>query len=403
MSTQLEKAKGTLLLDHPFFACVLMQHPLIADASVKTCCINGKGVIRYNPAFFETKTVDELLWVLAHEVGHYVGMDTLRIGDRDADGWNIAADQWINDYLAKLGIGKPIDGFVSLPGASALTRETLYENEMNRRRQEQKKKDEQQQQGSGSGKPQPGDGTPQAGDGKPQPGNGRGNDPMGGDIDFGQELTQAEIVEQQATVKLEVAQAIQAAKTRGTLPGALQELASSIIDSKVPWFDELERLMTERLKNAVSWVRPNRRYLPDYYLPTYDGVGKLAEVVLQVDISGSISAKETAHYDGHVRRIIEECNPSLVHVIYTDTKVRKHDIFENPEEVKIKHMRGGGTRMEAGFAYLKEQGIDPAVVVTLTDAEDNYTTTGPDYPVIWCVSGKRKAPPYGHVIRFAIT
>jgi predicted metal-dependent peptidase len=400
MSTQLEKGKGTLLLDLPLFACVLLQHPMSADNSIKTLCINGKGAIRYNPDFIEAHTVDQVTWALCHEVLHYMGMDALRVGDRDREVWNIVADQWINDYLAKHKIGQPIDGCISLPGASDLTRETLYENEMRRRQEKQE-----QESKPGNGKPEPGAGKPQPGQaepgtGKPQPGN--GGDPMGGDIEY-KEMSGSEIAEQEGVVKLEVAQALQAAKSRGALPGGLQELVSSITDSKVPWYNELERLMTERLKNAVSWMRPNRRYLPDYYLPTYDGIGKLGEIVIQIDISGSITAKETEHYNGHLKRIVEECQPAKVHVLYTDTKVQKHEVFENPEELEIKYQRGGGTKMEAGFAYLKEQDIEPAVMITLTDAEDNYTTTGPDYPVVWCVSGNRRAPPYGHVIRFSLT
>ena len=56
--------------------------------------------------------------------------------------------------------------------------------------------------------------------------------------------------------------------------------------------------------------------------------------------------------------------------------------------------------MEAGFKYLAEQGIDPDVVVTLTDGYDSYTEA-PDFPTVWCVSSD-KVPPYGETVHFEL-
>jgi predicted metal-dependent peptidase len=126
----------------------------------------------------------------------------------------------------------------------------------------------------------------------------------------------------------------------------------------------------------------------------------MGEVVIQVDVSGSVSERELNHYGGHMKRICEQCNPEKVHVIYTDTRVVHHDIFENGEEVKITHRTGGGTHMPAGLDYIEEKGISPAVFVTLTDG---YTAFPPDqkFPSVWCISSDVKAPPEaGETIHF---
>ena len=210
----------------------------------------------------------------------------------------------------------------------------------------------------------------------------------------------AEAKEIDAQRKMDVAEAGQVAKMKGKLPGVLEKFATDTVDSKVPWFDVLERYMTGRVKNDYSWARPNRRYAPDFYLPTIDGVGAMGEVVIQVDISGSISKQEIAHYNGHLKRIIEQCHPSKVHVIYTDTVVQKHEEFDTPEDVEIRFYSGGGTDMRAGFDYIEDKGLEPEVVVTLTDG---YTPF-PDHTTVdsvWCISSDTKSP-VGETVHFSL-
>jgi len=121
-------------------------------------------------------------------------------------------------------------------------------------------------------------------------------------------------------------------------------------------------------------------------------------LVVQVDISGSISQQELAYYNGHLNKIVEQCNPQEVHVLYTDTEVRRHDTVEQGEEVRIEFYSGGGTYMPAGFDYLREQNVDPDVFVCLTDGHTEFGDP-PGYPVVWCISSDVTAP-YGETVRF---
>ena len=167
-----------------------------------------------------------------------------------------------------------------------------------------------------------------------------------------------------------------------------------------PWHDILERYMTSFSRGEYSWARPNRRF--QQYLPSTGKTPEMGEVVIQVDVSGSISKLELDHYNGHMKRIVEMCNPERVHVLYVDTGVAKHDVFEQGEEVELSFYCGGGTDMEEGFNYLAKEGIEPEVFVCLTDG---YTSFNPDnapgYPVIWCISSDIEAP-YGENIHFSL-
>jgi len=124
--TTLDKAKVSIVTQHPFFASMLMKRQLIEDESIPTAAVDQRGQIYINPKWFETLSVDEIVFVLAHEVGHIMGQHALRRGSRTPKRWNIAGDAWINDMLKDAGIGDPIKGCVDMPGSKDRTTDAIY-------------------------------------------------------------------------------------------------------------------------------------------------------------------------------------------------------------------------------------------------------------------------------------
>lgn len=381
----IEKARAYIVLDHPFFASPMLKRPMVERLDIPTLAVTDSGRIYYNPAFIASLTAPELVWAICHEIMHYMSGHGHRRGSRDPGKWNYAGDMWINDTLNRSGVGSKIAGCIDVPGSADRTVEDIYASFP----PDDDEGDE------------PGDEPGDRPGNRPNTGQGDGDDdgdPLADDIEGDDGDGSAE--ENEAQRKLDVAEAAQIAKMKGKLPGALAKFAAETIDSKVPWFDVLERYMTERVKNDYSWARPNRRYMPDFYLPTIDGVGAMGEVVIQVDISGSVSRQEISHYNGHIQRIVEQCRPSKVHVIYTDTRVQRHDTFDKPDDVRIEYVSGGGTDMRAGFDYITKHGIEPEVVVTLTDGYTPWPTST-DVPAIWCISSDQRAP-CGENIHFSM-
>jgi predicted metal-dependent peptidase len=366
--TKLDKAKVAIVTQHPFFASILLKRKLIEDKSIPTAAVDQRGQIYYNPDFIEKLSVDQAVFLLAHEVGHVIGQHASRRGARQAKRWNIAGDAWINDMLRDAKIGDFIQGGVDMPGSKDDTVDAIY----NRLPEEQD-----------------GDGP------------GRGPGGIGDDlIERGTPLTADEADKIDAETRVEVAQAAQAAKMQGKLPASLQKIIADLIDPGTPWYEILERYMTSFKRGEVSWARPNRRF--EQYLPSPGKVAEMGEVVIQIDVSGSISPQELNYYNGHLARIIELCSPERVHVLYVDTSVCKHDTFERGEEFALEFYSGGGTDMEAGFKYIEDKGIDPEVFVCLTDGYTNFDVgSKPAYPVVWCISTDVEAP-YGDVIHFTM-
>ena len=365
-ATKLEKARALIVLDHPFVASILLRRPFVETREIPTLAVDGRATIYYNPDFIETLTVPQLVWGLCHEVFHVVGQHALRVGTRNRKKWNWAGDAWINDTLDDAKMGERIPNTVNRPGSKDETVEHIY------------------------------DSLP---DDESNGGDGLGNDVHYTDGVGGSSkpMTASEVQEVQGEIKVQIAEAAQAAKMQGKLSGKLAEIVADVLDVKTPWYDIVEKYMTACVKQNQTWSRPNKRF-EDVYLPSVDKLPQMGELVVQVDVSGSISKKELDYYNGHLSRIISQCRPERVHVLYTDTDVLKHDEFECGEDVALKFQSGGGTHMPAGFDYCAKQGIAPELFVCLTDG---YTAFGedPGYPVVWCISSDKVAT-HGENVHF---
>ncbi len=366
--SKLDKAKAQIVLDHPFFASILLRHPLQKREDIPTLAIDAHGQIYYNEKFVESLTVPQIVWGLCHEVLHRVGQHATRMGSRDHGKWNYAGDAWINDTLDSCNIGDRIPNTVNMQGSKDDTVENIYDKLPD----------------GGSG----GAGGNGSGSGSYMDGDG-----LGDDIIPGSGLSESEVKEIEANAKVEIAQAAQAAKMRGKMPGALEKIVCDVLNVKTPWYELLEQYMADKIANEYTWTRPNRRFIgADLYMPSINNEQQMGEVVIQVDVSGSISERELMYYNGHLQRIVEQCKPSKVHVLYTDTSVQKHETFERGEEFALSYYCGGGTDMVEGYRYIEQQGIEPDVFVTLTDG---YTPF-PDYvniPSVWCISSDHITAP----------
>lgn len=357
MVSKLEKAKAQVILDSPFWASILLRRKLICDNSIPTLAVDARANIYYNNDFLESLTVPQIVWGLCHEVGHVIGQHAIRKGARNHKKWNYAGDAWINDTLDDSNVGQRIPNTVNMAGSKDKTTETIYDE------------------------------LPED----------HGDNGLGDDVIYGigpdgkgKPLTPDEIKEIEGQIKIEIAEAAQAAKMRGKLSGRLEKMVADLLEVKTPWYEILEKHMTACVAQGQSWRRPNRRFV-DHYLPSVDKLPQMGELVVQVDVSGSISRTELAAYNGHLSRIIEQCRPEKVHVLYTDTQVQRHDEFDCGEAVQLEFFSGGGTDMPVGFDYCAEFGIEPQVFVCLTDG---YTGFGedPGYPVVWCISSDVEAP-----------
>lgn len=355
--TKLDKAKAQIVIDHPFFAAILLKRDLIKTEAVPTMGVDRRNNIYYNEKFVESLTVPQIVFGLCHEVMHVVGQHSNRVGHRNKRRWNIATDAWINDTLKDAAVGQFIEGAVDMPGSKDLWSEEIYNR---------------------------------FGDNDSAlPGNGFGDEFVEG----GPAPSADEIKNIIAENKVTIAEAAQAAKVRGRLPANIQRIVEEIIFVKTPWFEILERWMTSTRCTDSTWRHPNRRFKAQgMYLPMRKSEGAMAEMVIGVDTSGSIDKEMLDYFAGHVNRIIELCSPERVHVVYCDAHINHVDVFEQGEwPVELKPCGGGGTVLTRIFEWIAEHGIDPSCVVILTDGYTDF----PDevaFPTVWAITTEVTAP-----------
>src|SRR5579859_3126611 len=112
-------------------------------------------------------------------------------------------------------VGERIPNTVNIPGSKDKTSETIYDELPDSPKGGK---------GKGKGKGKGGQGGPGYMDG----------DGLGDDIlQEGQPLTDAEVKQLQGQMKVELAEAAQCAKMRGKMPGSLQKIVDSILESTV--------------------------------------------------------------------------------------------------------------------------------------------------------------------------
>jgi predicted metal-dependent peptidase len=96
---------------------------------------------------------------------------------------------------------------------------------------------------------------------------------------------------------------------------------------------------------------------------------------------------------------LHTCNPEKVTVVYCDYDVNSTVEYE-PDDfpVTLKLQGGGGTRFKPVFDYIDENGIDPEVVVYLTDGLANTDFTTP-HETVWLTTLAEDLK-FGTVIKF---
>ena len=124
---KLLQAKTHLALKEPFFSTMLYRFPMIETDIIPFAAVTPRGQILYNAQAIEKLSVDEIIFLLCHEVLHIAFSHTLRRGNRDHMIFNVACDAVINETLIELGVGCFIENGVRLENAQNRYAEDIYD------------------------------------------------------------------------------------------------------------------------------------------------------------------------------------------------------------------------------------------------------------------------------------
>lgn len=369
---KLQKARAKLQIKHVFFATLVLSLPMEADESIPTAATDMTKII-YNPKFFEGLTVEQIMFVLVHEVMHVMFKHGLRKRGRNHRLWNAAGDFAINLIAQEAGF-EMIPGVLLDRKFAGMSAEQIYDKLL-------------QDQNSGGGG---------GGKGEPQPGDVDYGNPFNGDVMEPEHMDAEARAKIERTVQQHVAQAASMARMAGKLGGSLERLVNGIINPPLPWQDLLREYMTRVTKHDESWTRRNRRIV-DAFLPARHSE-QMGEVVVIGDTSGSMdNGKHYAQVGAELTAICDQVKPERVRVIWADdTDCALEEIFEPGDPIVLHPKGGGGTDMCRPLRHVVQ--FDPEVVILITDGYTPWPDREPDYPLIVCCTTDAKCP-VGSVIR----
>jgi predicted metal-dependent peptidase len=388
---RIQKARTTLLLDHPFFGSLLFRLKGREQRSIPTMATDGVSLY-YNPEFVDTLNSATLAGVLAHEVMHPALQHHLRRSKRDPRRWNEACDFAINPLLLDAGLSLP-DGVLVDQRFRGMSAEQIY-NVREAEAQPQPCGQNSASDGVGNGAGE----TPEKKGNKDVPAAPVTDGGIGQVLDAPLPNEETPTAEEQAREwSVAVNQAVTLSKQAGKAPAGLARTLEGAAEAIVDWRELLRRLWSDTIPADSSWMRPNRRHIWNgLYLPgvVREGVG---EIAIAVDCSGSVNGRLLRLFEAEVCSILEGQRPQCVHVLYFDTEVHKVETYQAGEQVHLNPVGGGGTDFGPCFDWLEEHGIQPQTLVFLTDLCGTFPEIEPAYPVLWASTERRQAP-FGSVI-----
>lgn len=362
---KIKKARLSLLFNNPFFGSLIMQLPLQEENTwCTTAAVDGR-YIYWNRKFFEGLSVDEIVFVLAHEVMHVVYDHFGRRGHRDPGYYNMAGDYVINAMLINEKIGampmKPVmdkdeNGNTSQRVGlydkkyEGWSSEAVYDDLLKRQVKKQMTLDVHIQLGK--------DG--QDGAGKKQN--------AGIPIEVDEEALKG-IREE---LKNKVLQAAQAAA--GKMPASIARLVDHLVEPKINWRDYIRETIQSQLTADYTWHKPNRRHHGgDVIFPSLIKEETI-DVEVSIDQSGSISTEMARDFLSEIYGITQQYAQFTIAVSTFDTKLYNRQVFtsENLDELlDYEPKGGGGTDIGVVWKYLKKNNIEPKLLIVFTDLEDD--------------------------------
>ena len=350
---RLQHTKIELMTKSVFLSSICLGLKHVVSTQVPTAGTNGK-VVYYNPDFVAKLTKGELIGLLAHEVWHVAFRHMLRKGDRDPERWNIAGDHVINLLLLADGFELPEGGCYD-EQYTGMTTEQVYNL------------------------------LPE----DPEDEGGMGGDILypGADEQPGDSPTTPEEVEISVNEIINRAhmQDMVANQNAGNLPAEIARLIEEVNNPKLPWYELLQRFLSDFNKDDYSWSRPNKRFMPHTYLPSQYSA-TLGHITIAIDTSGSVTTAELKAMLSEIESIRQHFHPETLEIIDCDWDI--HNIFQVTDDQDILDLEftgGGGTSFHPVIEYCDQ--IQPQALIYFTDLYAESVETEPDYPILWiCTS-----------------
>ena len=176
---------------------------------------------------------------------------------------------------------------------------------------------------------------------------------------------------------------------KGNIPNYLESMISLLNKSKgeLPWNLYLKRLMGTVESNKKKTITRRDRRQPD----RLDLRGQLrshkAQIVVALDISGSISDEEFSQAIKEVLTIVKNYNHEIT-IIECDSEIRRVYKVKSIKDIKDRMNIRGGTKFTPVFEYANHNKVNLLVYFTDGKGEDQLLSIPRGYNTLWIISGR---------------
>ena len=382
-------ARVKMLLNHPFFGNLATRMKLVESSDwCPTAATNGRDFF-YNTEFVEKLTVNELQFLIGHELLHAIYDHIDRISGRDPRLSNIAQDYCVNADLIKHNVGegpKNVDYLYDIKyqgwsfeevyddlveNAEQLDTDALLDKLLDEHLETQNTED---MSGTNTSNKQGKSGPPT--------------------------LTKEERQQIKDELKNAVLQAAQTAGS-GNVPSGVKRILEELTEPKMNWRELLDMGIESTIKSDFTFQRPGRKsWHMDAIMP-----GMIPETTIDicvaVDSSGSVNEKMVKEMFSEIKGIMSSYTEFRLHLWCFDTDVHNPKIFtaENLDEITEYDLQGyGGTEFMCNWEFMKNNDIEPSLLVVFTDGypwgewgEESYCDT------LFIIHGNSNIqPPFGN-------
>lgn len=364
-----------------------------------TACIDKFGNVTFNLDFYDTLTDRQFLFLVAHELSHFVFEHMDRRLNRDALAWNMATDYAIN-LMLKFQFERPeflIPDTLLDHKYEDMTAERIYDELMKGGKMPKPRVFVMDLDYSGEGE-----------------GDGEGEQPGDGDIVVVRdrrvplpEKSPGKSAEQHRQemkdyIKQAICDAYTTAKNMGKMPAGMERVIVGHLKPKVNWLQALRQKLrfgvSRRQPRDTTWMQPNRRFLgASFVFPSTIGP-ESPKIVFAIDTSGSMSEQDLKQAIGELEDIRKKFG-ARVYFMDCDAGVYASR-WLMPHEKLPALQGGGGTDFAPVFEHLITKRIKPDYCVFFTDGYGNFGDDPTNhFKVLWVITNQQVEPPFGDVVR----
>ena len=408
---KLTMARVRMLLNHPFFGN-LVTRLVLTDASkwCHTLATDGK-YLYFNAEFVNSLSDGEVIFGLAHEVGHCIYDHMDRRGDRNPAYFNMAGDYIINYQLVNHNVGERITKVQILYDGKyndTWTTEEVYEDIKDKQPPCETWDQHLDGEGNGSGE---GDGEQQESqsDGQQKADGAEQDENADNEEDYpGQKGPVKHSKSERERIKDEFKEAvIQSAQQAGAgnMPKGIARLVKEMTEPKMDWRQMLRASIDSCIKNDFTFQRPSRKaWHSGIVLPGLNNDERI-DIGIAIDTSGSMTDQMLKDFLGETKGIMDQYADYRVRLWSFDTETYTVHEFtpDSSEDIMDYELEGGGgTEFMCNWEMMKDQEIEPDQLIMFTDGYPWGSWGDEEYcDTLFVIHGdERVHAPFGQTVHY---